>query len=35
LELAGARSTLIVPIGRVLRPDRVASHADFLRRHAA
>jgi hypothetical protein len=35
LELAGARSTLIVPIGRVLRPDRVALHADFLRRHAA
>ena len=35
LELAGARSTLIVPIGRVLRPDSVALHADFLRRHAA
>ena len=35
LELAGARSTLIVPIGRVLRPDRVALHAEFLRRHAA
>ncbi len=34
LQLAGARSALIVPIGRVLRPDRVASHADFLRRHA-
>ena len=35
LHLAGARSTLIVPLGRVLRPDRVALHADFLRRHAA
>ena len=35
LGRAGARSTLIVPIGRVLRPDRVALHADFLRRHAA
>ena len=34
LHLAGARSTLIVPLGRVLRPDRVALHADFLRRHA-
>ncbi len=35
LSLAGARSTLIVPLGRVLRPDRVALHADFLRRHLA
>jgi hypothetical protein len=35
LAVAGARSTLIVPIGRVLRPDRVALHADFLRRHVA
>jgi hypothetical protein len=35
LHQAGARSTLIVPLGRVLRPDRVVSHADFLRRHAA
>jgi hypothetical protein len=35
LRQAGARSTLIVPIGRVLRPDRVALHADFLRRHVA
>ena len=34
LSLAAARSTLIVPLGRVLRPDRVALHADFLRRHA-
>ncbi len=35
LRRAGARSTLIVPLGRVLRPDRSACHADFLRRHAA
>ena len=35
LHLAGARSTLILPLGRVLRPDRVALHAEFLRRHAA
>ena len=35
LRRAGARSTLVVPLGRVLRPDRVALHADFLRRHAA
>jgi hypothetical protein len=35
LHRAGARCTLIVPLGRVLRPDRVAAHADFLRRHAA
>jgi hypothetical protein len=34
LHLAGARSTLIVPLGRVLRPDRVPLHAHFLRRHA-
>jgi hypothetical protein len=34
LHRGGARSTLIVPLGRVLRPDRVASHADFLRLHA-
>ena len=27
--------TVIGPLGRVLRPDRVALHADFLRRHAA
>ena len=32
---AGARTVLIVPIGRVLRPDRIALHADFLRRHVA
>jgi hypothetical protein len=35
LHLAGAGATLLVPLGRVLRPDRVARHADFLRRHAA
>ncbi len=35
LQRAGACSTLIVPLGRVLRPDRSACHADFLRRHAA
>ena len=34
LHLGGARS-LIVPLGRVLRPDRVASHAEFLRRQLA
>jgi hypothetical protein len=27
---AGARSTLIVPLGRVLRPDRVPSHAEYV-----
>ena len=35
LHRAGARAVLIVPLGRVLRPDRFAAHADFLRRHAA
>ena len=34
LQLAGARA-VIAPLGRVLRPDRVALHADFLDRHAA
>jgi hypothetical protein len=34
LQQAGAR-TVIGPLGRVLRPDRVALHADFLRRHVA
>ena len=34
LQLAGAH-TVIAPVGRVLRPDRVALHAEFLRRHAA
>jgi hypothetical protein len=32
---AGARHTLIVPLGRVLRPGRVALHAAYLRRLAA
>jgi hypothetical protein len=34
LQRAGAR-TVIGPLGRVLRPGRVARHADFLRRHIA
>jgi hypothetical protein len=34
LQLAGARP-VIAPVGRVLRPDRVALHAEFLRRQAA
>ena len=34
LQQAGAR-TVIGPLGRVLRPDRIALHADFLRRHVA
>ena len=34
LHRAGAR-TVIGPLGRVLRPDRIALHADFLGRHAA
>jgi predicted amidophosphoribosyltransferase len=34
LQLTGACATVIVPLGRVLRPDRVARHADFLRHHA-
>jgi hypothetical protein len=32
LRLAGARAVLISPVGRVLRPDRSASHAAFLAR---
>jgi hypothetical protein len=35
LSSAGARCTLIAPLGRVLRPGRVALHAEFLQRHAA
>ena len=35
LARAGARCTLIAPLGRVLRPGRIALHAEFLRRHAA
>ncbi|HWD54648.1 MAG TPA: phosphoribosyltransferase [Acidimicrobiales bacterium] len=30
LRRAGARSVVIVVLGRVLRPDRVPAHADFL-----
>ncbi len=33
LGRAGARSVVIVVLGRVLRPDRSAAHADFLERH--
>ena len=35
LRRSGARAALIVPVGRVLRPERVALHARFLRRHGA
>jgi hypothetical protein len=34
LQRAGAR-TVIGPLGRVLRPGRIARHADFLARHLA
>ena len=30
LRLAGASSVVVVALGRVLRPDRVPAHADFL-----
>jgi adenine/guanine phosphoribosyltransferase-like PRPP-binding protein len=30
LRLAGARAVVVVPVGRVLRPDRSAAHAAFL-----
>jgi hypothetical protein len=33
LQRAGAR-TVIGPLGRVLRPDRIALHAEFLGRRA-
>jgi hypothetical protein len=33
LHLSGARASVIVPLGRVLRPDRVARHAEFLCRN--
>ena len=33
LRRAGARSVVIVVLGRVLRPDRSAEHAAFLERH--
>ena len=32
LRVAGARSVLIAPLGRVLRPDRSPAHAAFLTR---
>jgi hypothetical protein len=35
LTRAAVRRVLVVPVGRVLRPDRSAHHAEFLRRHAA
>ena len=35
LSRAGAGCVLIAPLGRVLRPGRVALHAEFLQRHAA
>jgi hypothetical protein len=35
LRLAGARAVLIVPAGRVLRPDRLDGHAAFLAAHRA
>ncbi len=35
LRHAGVASVVIVPVGRVLRPDRSALHAAFLRAHRA
>jgi hypothetical protein len=35
LHLAHATATLVTPLGRVLRPDRVARHAAYLARCAA
>ena len=35
LRRAGARSVVIVPVGRVVRPDRSAVHAAFLQAHVA
>jgi len=34
LRLAGARAVVIVPVGRVLRPDRVPAHRAFLVRQS-
>ncbi len=34
LRLSGVRVAVIAPLGRVLRPDRVARHAQFLGRQA-
>jgi hypothetical protein len=33
LRVAGVHAVVIVPLGRVLRPDQVPLHASFLRRH--
>jgi hypothetical protein len=33
LRVCGARATLIVPLGRVLRPDRSDAHAAFVQSH--
>jgi hypothetical protein len=33
LRIAGVHAVVIVPLGRVLRPDQVPLHASFLRRH--
>jgi predicted phosphoribosyltransferase len=30
LRLSGARSVLVVPVGRVLRPERFVTHAAFI-----
>jgi hypothetical protein len=35
LRLAGAHSVTVVPLGRVLRPDRVPAHERFLKGHPA
>lgn len=35
LRAAGARATVIVPLGRVLRPDRSSAHAAYLARARA
>jgi fermentation-respiration switch protein FrsA (DUF1100 family) len=32
LRHAGARSVLVVPLGRVIRPERFAAHAEFVNR---
>jgi hypothetical protein len=35
LRRAGAAAVVVVPVGRVLRPDRSAAHDAFLRAHRA
>ena len=35
LRVAGARAVVVVPVGRVLRPDRSAAHAAFLYANAS